>query len=108
MIMKSLILPVFFFSVGESFLTPSPFVSTQGSLTSTADVSFLKNRQLLQLNAEANEIDDDEDAEPGTMRVAEIKSELDLRGINYSDCFDKESLANKLIEARARYVRQKQ
>jgi hypothetical protein len=106
--MKSLILSVFFISVGESFLTSAPFVSTQGSLTSTANVSFLKNRQLLQLNAEANEIDDDEDAEPGTMRVAEIKSELDLRGINYSDCFDKESLANKLIEARARYVRQKQ
>ena len=106
MIMKSLILPLFFISVGESFLTSAPFVSRQGRLTSTTDASFLKNRQLLQLNAEANEIDDDEDAEPGTMRVAEIKSELDLRGINYSDCFDKESLANKLIEARARYVRQ--
>jgi hypothetical protein len=44
----------------------------------------------------------DDSAEPGTMRVAEIKSELDLRGVDYSDCFDKESLAQKLVQARAR------
>lgn len=43
-----------------------------------------------------------EEEEPGTMRVSEIKSELDLRGIDYSDCFDKESLAQKLVEARAK------
>ena len=43
----------------------------------------------------------EEDEEPGKMRVAEIKSELDLRGITYSDCFDKESLAQKLVKARA-------
>lgn len=56
-------------------------------------------------------LDDDSDddyAEPGTMRVAEIKSELDLRGVDYSDCFDKESLAQKLVQARARYVLQEE
>ena len=45
---------------------------------------------------------DAEEEEPGTMRVKEIKAELDLRGVNYSDCFDKESLAQKLVQARAR------
>lgn len=43
----------------------------------------------------------DEDAEIGTMMVSELKSELQLRGIDYSDCFDKESLARKLRDARA-------
>ena len=40
--------------------------------------------------------------EPGTMRVSEIKAELNLRGIDYTDCFDKESLAQRLREARAK------
>lgn len=42
-----------------------------------------------------------EEVEPGKMRVSEIKSELDLRGISYADCFDKESLVLRLEEARA-------
>jgi hypothetical protein len=45
--------------------------------------------------------DDDEEVEPGQMRLSEIKSELELRGVDYSDCFDRESLTQKLIEARA-------
>ena len=47
-----------------------------------------------------NEGSDDEDVEPGKMRVSEIKSELELRDVDYSDCFDKESLIQKLEEAR--------
>jgi len=47
------------------------------------------------------QLDDDDDLdEPGTMRVKEIKSELSLRAINHSDCFDKESLVRRLREAR--------
>lgn len=45
--------------------------------------------------------DDDEEIEPGKMRVSEIKAELKLRNVYFSDCFDKESLTNRLIEARA-------
>ena len=45
--------------------------------------------------------DDEEEMEPGKMRVSEIKAELDLRGIDYKDCFDKESLSQRLMEARA-------
>ena len=44
--------------------------------------------------------DDDEDAEPGKMRVSEIKAELDLRNVSYADCFDKESLVQRLTKAR--------
>mmetsp|Transcript_45186 Transcript_45186/g.109353 ORF Transcript_45186/g.109353 Transcript_45186/m.109353 type:complete len:206 (+) Transcript_45186:68-685(+) len=44
--------------------------------------------------------EDDEEMEPGKMRVSEIKAELDLREVDYSDCFDKDSLEKKLEEAR--------
>ena len=50
--------------------------------------------------------DDDDEVEeepvaPGKMRVSEIKAELELRGIGYTDCFDKESLVERLETARA-------
>jgi len=51
--------------------------------------------------SDAIDVEAEEVVAPGTMRVAEIKSELDLRGIEYTDCFDKESLAQKLVKARA-------
>lgn len=43
---------------------------------------------------------EDDDLEPGKMRVAEIKAELVVRNIPHSDCFDKESLVQRLIKAR--------
>jgi hypothetical protein len=45
--------------------------------------------------------EDDEEVEPGKMRVSEIKSELRMRGVKFDDCFDKESLVERLQEARA-------
>ena len=54
----------------------------------------------MTLNAVADP-EHDEDDQVGTMRVSEMKSELNLRGIDYSDCFDRESLSKKLREARA-------
>jgi hypothetical protein len=45
--------------------------------------------------------DDDEPVAPGKMRVSEIKAELELRGISYADCFDKEALVDRLETARA-------
>ena len=38
------------------------------------------------------------------MRVAEIKAELLERQIDFSDCFDKDGLADKLVKARAGLV----
>jgi hypothetical protein len=37
---------------------------------------------------------------PEQMRVAEIKAELKERRVGFADCFDKESLASKLVWAR--------
>lgn len=51
-----------------------------------------------------NNYEDDDDegpVEPGKMRVSEIKAELDLREVSYADCFDKDSLAERLATARA-------
>ena len=41
------------------------------------------------------------DMAPESMRVKQIKEELKERRINYRDCFDKESLVDKLEQARA-------
>lgn len=46
------------------------------------------------------ELEEEEDVEPGQMRVSEIKAELKLRAVNFDDCFDKDSLAHRLREAR--------
>ncbi|KAL9180202.1 hypothetical protein ACHAXT_008172 [Thalassiosira profunda] len=37
---------------------------------------------------------------PSDMRLREIQSELKERSISYADCFDRESLAKRLVEAR--------
>jgi len=43
---------------------------------------------------------DDDDEEPGKMKISEVKAELKLRGVSFSDCFDKEALVSRLQEAR--------
>ena len=50
---------------------------------------------------DGQEEDDEEEVEPGKMRVSEIKAELELRSVSYEDCFDKESLVARLESARA-------
>lgn len=76
----------------------SPFVPRQ-------DAMMHRQAFRLQLTAEASSLNDDDEeddeVEPGKMRISEIKAELDLRGIKYADCFDKESLVERLQEARA-------
>lgn len=55
-----------------------------------------------EINVDMEDDDDEEEeVEVGTMKVSELKSELTLRGVDFSDCFDKESLAKKLRDARA-------
>jgi len=48
---------------------------------------------------DGDENDEEEPVQAGKMRVSEIKAELDLRKIDYSDCFDKESLVQLLTDA---------
>ena len=73
----------------------SLFVSSLSKSQSSFQATHLYN------TASDNGDDDEEEIEPGKMRVSEIKAELDLRGIDYSMCFDKESLSEVLEEARA-------
>ena len=64
-------------------------LDSSSSSSSSSDVFF-----------EDAEDEEEEIVEPGEMRVSEIKAELDLREVSYADCFDKESLVQKLREAR--------
>ena len=86
--------------------TCSAFQSLPLSILSPSDLSVSNFRASLKISATklynaASDDDDEEEIEPGKMRVSEIKAELDLRGIDYSGCFDKESLSECLKTARA-------
>ncbi|KAL3784066.1 hypothetical protein HJC23_013281 [Cyclotella cryptica] len=55
----------------------------------------------LPITIEIEPADDDVSLpQAGKMKLSEIKSELDLRGVSYKDCFDRESLEGRLHEAR--------
>jgi len=95
----------------SAFTIRSPLSITQSWETATQEQSNLAHRNCnaqLHMSSESSsspslnddEFDDDDLDEPGSMRVAEIKSELKLRSVVHSDCFDKESLVQKLTEAR--------
>jgi len=43
----------------------------------------------------------DENTEPSSMRIKAIKDELKSNGISFTDCFDKDSLVERLIDARS-------
>ena len=77
--------------------TISPFASLR-----TFHTRLYEKDVTIEVHDDDNDDDDDEEeVEPGKMRVSEIKAELDMRGVSYADCFDKESLATRLEEARA-------
>jgi len=63
-----------------------------------------KSRKLsssIRLSATASHVNDNDDRmEPSKMRVSEIKNELQQRRVDFTDCFDKESLVAKLVRAR--------
>lgn len=81
-----------------------PSIPTQStSLSSQQRTRKKRTKSLQSTSSDAFEVEetDDEDIEPGKMRVSEIKAELDLREVSYKDCFDKEALVQRLQEARA-------
>ena len=62
-------------------------------------LSFLQESAQNDMNL--SDDDEEDEVDPGEMRVSEIKAELDLRDVSYADCFDKDSLEARLQEARA-------
>ena len=70
-------------------------------MTTPPAASTTTTTVLLRLAAAGSNDEEEEEDEPGVMRVSEIKAELDLRKIAYDDCFDKDSLVQRLTEARA-------
>jgi hypothetical protein len=59
------------------------------------DGSSSSSSSSIVIEEEAGEI-----VEPGKMRISEIKAELELRNVQYDDCFDKESLTERLLQSR--------
>lgn len=57
---------------------------------------------IIDVGDDDNNDDEDEEVEPGQMRVSEIKAELKLRSVSFEDCFDKESLVQRLRSARSK------
>ena len=55
----------------------------------------------LKMVVEIGPTDDDvEPPLPGQMKISEIKAELDMRKVSYTDCFDRDSLELRLNDAR--------
>ncbi|KAL3945825.1 MAG: hypothetical protein SGBAC_000097 [Bacillariaceae sp.] len=82
------------FAVSSSFQSPS-FGRQAPSFSSRQEAS------IMHMSTAPADDEGDEEIAPGEMRVSEIKAELDLRQVDYMDCIDKESLAQRLEEARA-------
>eukprot|EP00521_Asterionellopsis_glacialis_P000136 CAMPEP_0195252628 /NCGR_PEP_ID=MMETSP0706-20130129/3973_1 /TAXON_ID=33640 /ORGANISM="Asterionellopsis glacialis, Strain CCMP134" /LENGTH=214 /DNA_ID=CAMNT_0040304955 /DNA_START=54 /DNA_END=698 /DNA_ORIENTATION=+ len=87
--------------------TTEAFTASQNLSNRPFFLSSCSKRWLSVLRSSSDgviDLDDgdfEEVVEPGKMRVAEIKAELSMRGIKFDDCFDKESMCERLEEARA-------
>jgi len=86
-------------------LTNSPCSSSSWGIAQTRLQQYKTILHMGVSNTIIDVTDDDEEdeeelVEAGSMRISEIKSELKLRNVDFSDCFDKESLVNKLEDAR--------
>ena len=87
------------FLLGEKIWRCNGFVVSNHLIPSTS--TTVGGRSSCCLSMSSIE-DDDDDLEVGKMRVSEIKAELKLRQVDFSDCFDKESLSKRLFDARCK------
>ena len=93
----SIILPVLIVQNASTFCRGFDMIGTRRSIPR----AFNSNDVLVLNSSNDSDNDMEEDDDIGTMRISEMKSELKLRQVDFSDCFDKESLSRKLREARA-------
>lgn len=82
------------------FAVSSAF-QTQSYGRHTLALSSRQHASKVYMSSAPTDSDDGEEVEPDKMRVSEIKAELELRGVDWADCIDQDSLAKKLEEARA-------
>jgi len=86
----------FSFSVSSS----SAF-SFQRGIRINSSIETDKNSRLLLLATNSPE-ETSSFTEPSEMKLREIQAELKTRNVDYSDCFDRDSLTKRLVESRTR------
>jgi len=81
------------------------FVRTTPALPWSPNTSKSFRLTVLDFSLQSSRTDLTDNAEPpppaSTMRIAEIRAQLDELNIDYKDCFDKESIIQRLQDARA-------
>jgi len=92
-------------SQGDSFV-PHPFKNSVKVKTKHGYEMFINHSRYYTGYKTWKRWISEDDAEfeptpPGQMRVSEIKAELELRGIGFADCFEKEELVQRLEKARS-------
>ena len=86
-----------FFSFPASFLIALSLFCSQSFVSSYLNPSRFNNaaiRQNMYLRSSPSELSEH------NMSVDELKSELELRGVDYEDCISKSELAVRLIQSR--------
>jgi predicted HTH domain antitoxin len=70
----------------------------------TPDKNICWSRSRLHESAAQNDetaaVENEQDTDIGSMRVSEMKQELQRRNVSSKDCFDRESLVERLLQAR--------
>eukprot|EP00566_Odontella_aurita_P014816 CAMPEP_0113588942 /NCGR_PEP_ID=MMETSP0015_2-20120614/35809_1 /TAXON_ID=2838 /ORGANISM="Odontella" /LENGTH=340 /DNA_ID=CAMNT_0000494899 /DNA_START=4 /DNA_END=1026 /DNA_ORIENTATION=+ /assembly_acc=CAM_ASM_000160 len=61
---------------------------------------FCGGRLLSTASPSTSEAESEAEADPSEMRLSEMKAELKERGVSFADCFDRESLTKRLVDAR--------
>ena len=74
--------------------------SPSGTIAARNHQSYAHRRVSTVLHSDHNPTAQSSLPSPNDMRLSEIKTELTEMNISYADCFDKESLVKRLVEAR--------
>jgi thioredoxin 1 len=82
-----------------------PLSSLQVPLTLTLTLSAQVPRTFLAMSTSNENETSNTLADPQSMRIREIKDELDGLNVKYDDCFDKESICLRLVDARSGKVK---
>mmetsp|Transcript_39255 Transcript_39255/g.71903 ORF Transcript_39255/g.71903 Transcript_39255/m.71903 type:complete len:386 (+) Transcript_39255:64-1221(+) len=86
----------------HAFSPPGGIISSVARHQSVVSIPILSKLYAETTQSPSGSDNDTDTALPGLndMRLREIQSELKERNISYADCFDRESLAKRLVEAR--------